>query len=162
MPPRGTKPSVYKLWVGRLFVGVGILSARFAGRFTTSGDNVQAPSALNGEGIGDGIGNNMQALIDELMESLERGRGRGRETTRWSWRWMRTKLMCMTKGLSSTSFPRKNRPHQSIFSTHILYISDTRILSNRFIDIPDTQQLFLHHLNDDTRFTTITKVEFSS
>lgn len=74
VPPRGTKPSVYKLWAGRRFVSVGIMSAKFAGKFATSGDNVQAPSASNGGGIEDRIGDNMQALIDEVIGERKRKR----------------------------------------------------------------------------------------
>lgn len=52
------------------------MSANFAGKFTTSGDNMQAPSALNGEGIGDRIGNNMQGLIDGVIGERKRKRKR--------------------------------------------------------------------------------------
>ena len=50
------------------------MSAKFAGKFTTSGDNMQAPFALNGEGIGDRFGNNMQALIDGVIGERKRKR----------------------------------------------------------------------------------------
>lgn len=50
------------------------MSAKFAGKFATSGDNVQAPSASNGGGIEDRIGDNMQALIDEVIGERKRKR----------------------------------------------------------------------------------------
>jgi hypothetical protein len=50
------------------------MSANFAGKFTTSGDSMQAPSASNGEGIGARIGDNMKALIDGVIGERKRKR----------------------------------------------------------------------------------------